>query len=149
MLRDRFIPLNSLPTRKAEFIVPMECLRVSRLDDGPEWMFEIKLDGYRASAVKSGHISLYSRRKKSCETVGSNITDKCPFVNLPDEHPSRCGESLTAEKMKQCVWVRPKLIAVVEFLEWTDADRLRHSHFVGLREDKDAREVVKEHAEDR
>ena len=31
-------------------------------------------------------------------------------------------------------------------LEWTDADRLRHSKFVGLREDKDAREVVKEHA---
>ena len=31
-------------------------------------------------------------------------------------------------------------------LEWTDADRLRHSKFVGLREDKNAREVVKEHA---
>ncbi len=33
-----------------------------------------------------------------------------------------------------------------EFLEWTDADHLRDSKFVGLREDKEAREVVKEHA---
>jgi len=74
------------------------------------------------------------------------VTDKCPFVNLPDEHPSRWGESLTVEKMKECVWVRPKLVAVIEFLEWTDADRLRHSKFVGLREDKNPREVVKEHA---
>jgi ATP-dependent DNA ligase len=43
-------------------------------------------------------------------------------------------------------WVKPKLVAQVEFLEWTDADHLRHSKFVGLREDKDAREVVKEYA---
>ncbi len=33
-----------------------------------------------------------------------------------------------------------------EFLEWTDADHLRDSKFVGLREDKEAREVVKQHA---
>src|SRR5260370_26362956 len=45
--------------------------------------------------------------------------------------------------MKQCVWVRPKLIAVVEFLEWTEGDRLRHSKFVALREDKNPREVVR------
>lgn len=75
------------------------------------------------------------------------ITDKCPFVNLPDEHPSRWVESLTAEKMKECVWVRPEIVSQIEFLEWTDADRLRHSKFVGLREDKDAREVVKEPGE--
>jgi ATP-dependent DNA ligase len=50
---------------------------------------------------------------------------------------------LTAEKMKQCVWVRPKIVAQLEFLEWTDTDHLRHSKFVGIREDKDARSVVK------
>ncbi len=38
----------------------------------------------------------------------------------------------------------PELVAVVEFLDWTDGDRLRHSKFVALRDDKDAREVVKE-----
>jgi len=41
------------------------------------------------------------------------------------------------------VWVRPELVAVVEFLEWTEGDRLRHSKFVALREDKDPPEVVK------
>jgi ATP-dependent DNA ligase len=46
--------------------------------------------------------------------------------------------------MKRCVWVRPKLVAVIEFLEWTEGDRLRHSKFVALREDKNPREVVKE-----
>jgi len=51
---------------------------------------------------------------------------------------------LDVEKMKQCKWVRPKLVAVIEFLEWTEGDRLRHSKSVALREDKNPREVGKE-----
>lgn len=47
-------------------------------------------------------------------------------------------------KMKKCVWVRPELVAVAEFLDWTEGDRVRHSKFVALREDKDPREAVKE-----
>jgi bifunctional non-homologous end joining protein LigD len=46
--------------------------------------------------------------------------------------------------MKKCVWVKPEIVARLEYLEWTDADHLRHSKFVGLRDDKDARNVVKE-----
>jgi ATP-dependent DNA ligase len=42
--------------------------------------------------------------------------------------------------------VQPGLVAQIEFLEWTDSDHLRHSKFVGLREDKDRRSVVREHA---
>jgi DNA ligase D-like protein (predicted ligase) len=70
--------------------------------------------------------------------------DKCPFVNLPETGRARWGDLLDAEKMKKCLWVRPKLVAVVEFLEWTEGDRLRHSKFVGLRDDKNPRDVVKE-----
>jgi len=70
-----------------------------------------------------------------------------PFVNLPDSHESRWGESLTAEKLKKCIWLRPEAVAQIEFLEWTGADRLRHSKFAGLREDKDPRRVVKERAD--
>jgi len=46
--------------------------------------------------------------------------------------------------MKKCVWVRLELVAQIEFLEWTESDHLRHSKFVGLREDKDPKTVVKE-----
>jgi hypothetical protein len=40
--------------------------------------------------------------------------------------------------------VQPRLVAQIEFLEWTGADHLRHSKFAGLREDKDPKSVVKE-----
>jgi bifunctional non-homologous end joining protein LigD len=46
--------------------------------------------------------------------------------------------------MKKPVWLKPEVVAQIEFLEWTDANHLRHSKFVGLRDDKDARGVVKE-----
>ena len=36
-------------------------------------------------------------------------TARCPFKNLPEKRASRWGESLTAEKMGQCRWVKPKL----------------------------------------
>jgi ATP-dependent DNA ligase len=71
-------------------------------------------------------------------------TTRWPVVNLAETHKARWGEALTAGKMKRCVWVRPEVVAQPEFLAWTDADHLRHSEFVGLREDKDARAVVKE-----
>jgi bifunctional non-homologous end joining protein LigD len=39
-------------------------------------------------------------------------------------------------------WVKPRLLAQVEFTEWTRDRILRHLSFLGLREDKDPREVV-------
>jgi DNA ligase D-like protein (predicted ligase) len=71
-------------------------------------------------------------------------TPTCPFVNLPETRRSRFGEELNAEKMKKAVWLRPEAVAQIEFLEWTEGDRLRHSKFVGLREDKNPGSVVKE-----
>jgi bifunctional non-homologous end joining protein LigD len=41
-------------------------------------------------------------------------------------------------------WVEPELVAQVGFTEWTGAGRLRHPRFLGLRDDKAAREVVRE-----
>lgn len=50
------------------FIEPMECKEVrdaTRLPNGRDWQFEVKLDGYRCIAVKqSNDVQLYSRRGK-------------------------------------------------------------------------------------
>jgi ATP-dependent DNA ligase len=46
--------------------------------------------------------------------------------------------------MTKAGWLRPEAVAQIEFLEWTEADGLRHSKFVGLREDKNRRSAVKE-----
>jgi bifunctional non-homologous end joining protein LigD len=45
---------------------------------------------------------------------------------------------------REAVFVAPELVAEVEFSEWTAAGILRHPSYKGLREDKDAREVVRE-----
>ena len=60
-------------------------------------------------------------------------TDRCPFSNLPESHRGRWGEGLTAEDMENCRWLMPRLIAVIEYLEWTAAKHLRHSKFQTLR----------------
>jgi bifunctional non-homologous end joining protein LigD len=41
-------------------------------------------------------------------------------------------------------WVRPELVGQIGFSEWTRDARLRHPRYIGLREDKPAREVVRE-----
>jgi ATP-dependent DNA ligase len=46
--------------------------------------------------------------------------------------------------MKECVWLRPEMVAHIEFLEWKGADHLRHNKFIGLKDDKDPFEVVRE-----
>jgi bifunctional non-homologous end joining protein LigD len=47
-------------------------------------------------------------------------------------------------EMKNRVWLKPELVAQIEYAEWTPDGHLRHSKFVGLREDKKASEVVRE-----
>ena len=42
------------------------------------------------------------------------------------------------------VWVAPKLVAEVDFHGWTHGDRVRQASFQGLREDKPAKQVVRE-----
>jgi bifunctional non-homologous end joining protein LigD len=62
--------------------------------------------------------------------------DVCPFANLPEKHAGRWGQGLTREKMKDCRWLRPELVAQIAFVEWTSDAHLRHSRFVALHEDK-------------
>ena len=70
--------------------------------------------------------------------------DKCPFANLPDDRKSRWGAGVTAEEMHEIQWTRPQFVAQIRFVEFTADGRLRHAAFLGLRTDKDAREVKRE-----
>ncbi len=68
----------------------------------------------------------------------------CPFQNLPEAKKGRWGEGLTVDDMIRCRWLKPELVAAVEFLEWTPANHLRHPKFIALREDKNPRKVRRE-----
>jgi DNA ligase D-like protein (predicted ligase) len=99
-------------------------------------------DLYYAARVRAGFVPA-TRREVFAQIKGLTTT-KCPFVNLPEKQAGRWGQGLTAEKMKECVWLRPEAVARIDFLEWTGADHLRHTKFVALRDDKDPRKVVRE-----
>jgi ATP-dependent DNA ligase len=72
------------------------------------------------------------------------VTQKCPFVNLPEEKVGRWGEGLTKEDMEKCIWLKPKLVVRAKFTEWTPGNHLRHVKFVALRDDKDTKKVLRE-----
>jgi bifunctional non-homologous end joining protein LigD len=72
--------------------------------------------------------------------------ESCPFVDLPEKRAGRHGQGVTASEMKLCHWIEPKIVCQIKFNEWTRDQRLRQPVFLGLREDKDAKEVVREEA---
>ena len=69
------------------------------------------------------------------ESIGAALERRaestCPFADAP---AARRGVH----------WVRPDLVAEIGFTEWTKDGRLRHPRFLGLRDDKQAGDVVRE-----
>jgi len=41
-------------------------------------------------------------------------------------------------------WVRPEMVVETQFIDWTDAGSVRHAVFLGVREDKEATDVVRD-----
>jgi bifunctional non-homologous end joining protein LigD len=60
------------------------------------------------------------------------VTAKSPFPKTP--------------RIKDVTWVKPELVCQVRFLEWTQDGSLRAPVFVGLRDDKEPDEVVRENS---
>lgn len=88
---------------------------------GPRWVHEIELDGYRLQArIDKGNVQLLTRRG----------LESSPFA-----------EPLDTTQRRGVQWVRPELAAEVGYRAWTGDGLLRHASFIGLREDKPAREV--------
>jgi bifunctional non-homologous end joining protein LigD len=73
--------------------------------------------------------------RATLESLGRRLRElereDCPFA---DVHPIPRGTR----------WVEPELVAQIGFAEWTRDGRLRHPRYLGLRDDKPAREVVRE-----
>jgi DNA ligase D-like protein (predicted ligase) len=99
-------------------------------------------DLFYAARVRAGFVP--ATRREVFSKIRHLKVSKCPFVNLPEVSAGRWGQGLTAEKMKDCVWLKPEAVARIDFLEWTGADHLRHTKFVAMREDKDPKKVVRE-----
>jgi bifunctional non-homologous end joining protein LigD len=119
---------------------------------------EFVIGGYRSSDVRGKPFSslllgtfehgklLYAGK------VGTGF-DAADFDSLsrkfkPLERTASPFEEVPREERKDAVWLKPKLVAQVAFTERTRDGRLRHPSFQGLREDKPAREVHREEAED-
>ena len=65
--------MQKMPAR-LRFIPPIECLEVHRIPEGDLWQYELKLDGYRAIAVKQNEdVDLFSRN-------GTPFNSKFPSV---------------------------------------------------------------------
>jgi ATP-dependent DNA ligase len=71
-------------------------------------------------------------------------TSRCPFSNLPEPRRYRWDYGLTKGEMENCRWLRPRLVAQIEFTEWTPDGHLRHSRFAALRDDKEPRQIMRE-----
>jgi bifunctional non-homologous end joining protein LigD len=95
-----------------------------------------------AARVRSGLVP--ATRRDLYPRLQKRIVQQCPFANLPEEKSGRWGQGLTASKMKQCIWVKPQLVANFEFLEWTESNHVRHIRFVALRDDKNPRKIIQE-----
>lgn len=112
-----------------------DSLLVGYYDDG-DLIFNAKVRNGFTPAVRQQ----VSKRFKGLET------NKCPFANLPEPKNARRGKALTKDAMKECKWLKPKLVAQIDFMDWTEGNHLREATFAGMRDDKDPREVGKETA---
>ena len=95
-----------------------------------------------AARIRNGFTP--ASRRALFSSFDSLSISKCPFRNLPESTNGRWGEGLTAEDMKKCRWLKPQLVAAIEFLEWTQEARLRHPKFVSLRDDREPKGIIRE-----
>jgi bifunctional non-homologous end joining protein LigD len=71
------------------------------------------------------------------------VRAQCPFANVPECLPG-ANKGMTRSAMRQCTWLEPRLVCQVRFTEWTRDHHLRQPAFLGLRDDKQPRDVRRE-----
>ena len=88
----------------------------------------------RKSRIGSSRIFCHGRQLRA-----SKIPNLPPTVHPVSE--ALTGKTGTRRSPPRQRWLKPVLVAQIEFLEWTGENHLRHTKFIALREDKRAREV--------
>jgi len=84
-----------MPQGARFFIEPMQCKLVERLPTAGKWLYELKLDGFRALAIKNGtKAELISRNKKDLSARYPELMDSigrlsCKRVVLDGEKDVR------------------------------------------------------------
>ena len=104
--------------------------------EGPRRLAGARLpQGRQARARRPGRHRLQPRRWRATSSARLEPLRRktSPFA-----------EKLTADAARGVIWVKPELVAEVEFRAWTADGILRHAAFRGLREDKPAREIIRE-----
>ncbi|MHC2302487.1 DNA ligase D [Rhizobium mongolense] len=116
---------------------------------------ELVIGGYVPStsmknAIGSLAMGYYDNGKlKHVGRVGTGYTamvaqDLYERLSKIEEKGSRFDGKLTSEERRGLTYVKPELVAEVEFRAWSADGNLRHAAFRGLREDKLAKDVVRE-----
>lgn len=107
--------------------------------------------------VRSGFGSLlvgyYDRAKhlKYAGRVGTGFTETTlrrmtPQLKTLEQSKSPFQGEPRVDRRSGVHWIRPKLVAQVQFANWTDEGLLRQPSFQGLRDDKPATKVTRERA---
>ena len=93
-------------------------------------------------------LAVYEKGKlKYAGNVGSGFDDKTLKELHEKMKPLIIEESPFSQKipgLTSITWIKPKLVANIKFTEWTENESMRHPVFLGLRIDKNAKEVIKE-----
>lgn len=115
-------------------------------------------EGSRSSSIGALLLGVYDISREEAEEqgkeqrllyagkVGTGFTEQFLSALLPrlkgmalEKTPFSAGSPPKGSK-----FIRPELVAQVDFTEWTSGGNVRHPSFQGLREDKDPRDVVRE-----
>ncbi len=62
----------------------------------------------------------------------------------PKDNRTRRAVLALVSQSSRSAWLKPHLVAQIEYADWTDVNHLRHSKFIVLRDDKPAKDVRRE-----
>lgn len=105
-------------------------------------------EGRRATTIGSLLVGYYDERGalRFAGRVGTGFTERTLRELRARLEPRRRATSPFGDRglPKDAVFVEPEVVAEVRFSGWTAAGRVRQPAYLGLRDDKDPREVVRE-----